>query len=547
MKAHLLYRHRDFDWKWVLRAAAQRYAARNGRRPYRNEDINFDAHAALPWNTEALTLDLGLNTLLEAMGDGDDYIFEAARRVLLEGVKGDLNVIQYRQPILRDCLAQPAVVRELYAVAAAATEQNKGHYLGLLARYPDWVLRDAIERIGTFLAFLKDLRRIADLHADKFVSEGWSGLFAMLKRDLSDDYLTLVQGHLEELRFSKGELLSAELGQGNKGAGYLIHRAPAMAGKWLGWWNGLFEEKAPTYGFALHPRDEAGFRALAELRNQGIAAAASALGQAADQVSDFFSMLRAELAFYVGCLNLHQQLVAAGGSTCMPVAAAARERRLSFRGLYDGGLALRLNEPVVGNDADADMKDLVMITGPNNGGKSTFLRSVGLAQLMMQSGMFVAAESFCSSLCEGLFTLYKREEDPNMRSGKFDEELGRMNEIVEHLRPHSMILLNESFAATNEREGSEVAWQIVSALLEKSVRVIYVTHMYELAHRFYDKHAPNALFLRAARQAEGTRTFKLCEGKPLPTSFAEDVYNAIFAADGGGPPGEAEKVPESAP
>ena len=53
-----------------------------------------------------------------------------------------------------------------------------------------------------------------------------------------------------------------------------------------------------------------------------------------------------------------------------------------------------------------------------------------------------------------------------MKSGKFDEELSRMNAIVDNLTPRALILFDESFAATNEREGSEIARQIVSALLE---------------------------------------------------------------------------------
>jgi len=185
---------------------------------------------------------------------------------------------------------------------------------------------------------------------------------------------------------------------------------------------------------------------------------------------------------------------------------------------------------VVGNDANADMKNLLIITGANTGGKSTFLRSVGLAQLMMQSGMFVPAESFSASLCDGLFTHYKREEDVSMDSGKFDEELSRMSNIVDRIASHSMLLFNESFAATNEREGSEIARQIISALLDKGVRVFCVTHMYELAHGFYERNLGNVLFLRAERQADGTRTFRLVEGEPLSTSFGDDLYHSIFPA-----------------
>src|SRR5581483_6638181 len=266
-----------------------------------------------------------------------------------------------------------------------------------------------------------------------------------------------------------------------------------------------------------------------------------ALAQAADHVREFFGMLRAELAFYVGCLNLHEELARRGEPTCMPV-PATQARRWACRGLYDVGLALTLDQRVVGNDVDADGRDLVIITGPNTGGKSTFLRSIGLAQLMMQAGMFVPAESFSGSLCEGLFTHYKREEDVRMESGKFDEELSRMSDIVDRLTPRSLMLFNESFAATNEREGSEIARQVVRALLEAGVRVFFVTHMYDLAHGFHAEGRDASLFLRAERRADGRRTFRILEGEPLPTSHGEDVYRRVFRGRAAPAPAEREAV-----
>ena len=115
-----------------------------------------------------------------------------------------------------------------------------------------------------------------------------------------------------------------------------------------------------------------------------------------------------------------------------------------------------------------------------------------------------------------------------MKSGKFDEELSRMSAIVDRLRPDSMLLFSESFAATNDREGSEIARQIVCALLEKRIKVFFVTHLYEFAHDFYNLKMAYAFFLRAERQSDGERTFKLLEGEPLQTSYGEDLYNKVF-------------------
>jgi DNA mismatch repair ATPase MutS len=170
----------------------------------------------------------------------------------------------------------------------------------------------------------------------------------------------------------------------------------------------------------------------------------------------------------------------------------------------------------------------VIITGANQGGKSTFLRSIGLAQLMMQCGMFAPAESFCANICDGVFTHYKREEDATMQSGKLDEELSRMDEIANLLTPHALVLFNESFAATNEREGSEIARQIVRALIEQRIKVFFVSHLYDFAHSFYDKRLDNAFFLLAQRQDDGRRTFRLIEGEPLETSYGVDLYQKIF-------------------
>ncbi|MFZ5883088.1 MAG: MutS-related protein [Chloroflexota bacterium] len=487
-------------------------------------DRNFAPTPKLPFNEKALTEDLELNVLFDVMAQGDEFLFDVAKKAIFSSLDSP-EAIRYRQAILKDSLQHPEVVREIYSLPIEATDRKHRHWMGIFSRYPSGVLSGAVEMLEMFVVLLRKLKRIADEHAVEFESEGFRRFFAMIQQELTEEYFTVVEEHLKRLRFKRGILISAELGSGNEGTNYVLRKTNHDDQNWV---KRVFSRKSPTYSYTIAPRDDAGARALGELRNKGLNLVADAAGQSADHIDGFFNALRTELAFYVGCLNLAERLAQLGEPIAFPDPAPASERQLSFRGLYDPALALTMKKKVVGNDVTADGKDLVIITGANQGGKSVFLRSIGIAQLMMQCGMFVPAEAFRANLGTGLFTHYKREEDSTMTSGKFDEELGRMSQIVDHLTPNSIVLFNESFAATNEREGSEIARQIVSALLEKKVKVFFVTHLYELARGFHDKDMPNALFLRADRKEKGRRTYKLIEAPPLQTSFGADAYHKIF-------------------
>jgi DNA mismatch repair ATPase MutS len=489
------------------------------------KDQDFDIKRKLPSNELALTQDLELATLFNAMALDDRFLLEVAQKVFLSTLK-DLDIIRYRQDILKDCLKNPGIVRNIYDLAVESIANEKKEWQSWRDS-PESILRRAVRVLEMFVGMLKKLRSIAEEHSDKFESDGFARFFAMLKAELDEEYFATIHLHLRELAFRGGVLISAELGKGNKATNYVLRKPNDKQGLM----KRIFGKRSPSYSFHIADRDENGAKALSELRDRGINLVANALAQSTDHIVSFFTVLRIELAFYLGCLNLYSQLASKGEPACFPEPASSGEKKLSFRGLYDVCLTLNMEQRVVGNDANADGKDLMIITGANQGGKSTLLRGIGLAQLMMQCGMFAPAESFCSTICDGIFTHYKREEDTTMKSGKLDEELKRMSEIVDNLTPNSLLLFNESFAATNEREGSEIARQIVRALSEKGIKVFFVTHLHDFAQSVFYRKMENATFLRAERKTNGIRTFKIFEGEPLDTSFGEDLYKRIFESE----------------
>ena len=487
---------------------------------FRGKD--FDLKQPLPVHAPGLTQDLELNTLLTAMAGKDEFLRSVVGKTIFEVLK-TTDEIQYRQEILKDCLKNPDIVRMLYQIPVEASENKRKQWISIFGLYPSGILSSAIRMMEMFIDLLKTLKHVADEHSGKFESEGFRRFFTMIKEELSDDYIASVQHHLHELKFNNGALMSTSLGEGNEANDYVLHKPKKSSGLI----KSVFEKRSPVYSYRLDPRDDQGARALGELKDRGLNLVANALAQSADHIDSFFLLMRIELAFYIGCLNFYEQLKLINEPITFPQTFAMDKRKLKFEGLYDVCLALTMKKGVVGNTINADHKDLVMITGANQGGKSTFLRGIGLAQLMMQSGMFVPAESFSANICTHVFTHFKRKEDASMKSGKLDEELSRMSEIVDLISPNALLLFNESFSATNEREGSEIAQQIVSALLDKRVKIFFVTHFYELASSFYLKQMANALFLRAERKSGGQRTFKLIEAEPLQTSFGKDLYQKI--------------------
>lgn len=490
---------------------------------------DYDPSADIVPNSADLVQDLEMETLFSAMADGDDFLLKIATSTLLSGPVNSGETVKWRQSVLQDCLKHEDIVRALYTIALEPVQIRKSMFLISGGRHPSLMLSDGRRTLEALLGVLKKLYNFALQEKGNFQSEGFCNLCAMLVDQIGPDYLAEVKRHLSTLHFDNGLLFSARLGNGNTGKDFTPRFFVPERWAWLKEWLGDGPEH---YRFSLDPRDESGARELADLRDEVLKDIAASTLQASKHVENFFSMLRNELAFYIGCLNLNKNLAERSCPTCVPDLSAS-PCTLLFEDIRDPSLSLTLDEPATGNDLSAISTPLVLITGANQGGKSTFLRSLGLAQLMLQAGMFVTARRYTADLRDGVFTHYRRREDKDLNSGKFDEELFRMNRIVEQIGKRPFILFNESFAATNEREGSEVARQIIAALTEFGGRIVFVTHVYSLACDFENKNGLKACFLRAYRGDSGQRSFKILPGEAQITSFGRDLYGQIFRHEDG--------------
>ncbi len=256
-----------------------------------------------------------------------------------------------------------------------------------------------------------------------------------------------------------------------------------------------------------------------------------------DEFEPFWDRLHFQIAFYRGAAILTHHVKRFGLNYCYP--KVCDRKRLSFAELKEFVMCIEQKVDAVGNTCEIDPKMLIIITGANQGGKSTFLRSIGIAQVMLQCGLFVIADRFESGLFSSLFMHFTRREDETMNSGRLDEELNRMNGIVNNLGPDSLILLNESFATTTEKDGSVIAYDIIKALNEAGVKIITVTHLLSFAQKMYEENKAleasgkpsDVTFFCAERKENGERTYKMIQNIPSLTSFGLDLYEQIIEGE----------------
>ncbi len=477
---------------------------------------------------QALLQDLDLATVVGAMSAGDPELLRIATAVLLAPAP-PAAVVAFRQDVLDDCLRAPTTARKLYALAADALAEEHRIW-GWSEHSASSVLLRSLQVLGVFLAALRRLIELARAEGPALRSAGFRRLVAELNTELDDAFFREAAAHMERLRHRSPLLLSTGVGPEARPTEFTL-RAPREERRRA--WQRLLPARRNPRTVVIGDRDETGHRYLSDLTDRGLEPAAAALGRAADHLLQFLQAFRDEVGFYVGALNLADRLAATGNPVCRPRLDRADGPACDAQGLFDVGLALHLGKPVVANDVLAGGRRLVLLTGANRGGKSTLLRALGLAQLMAQAGLFVGARGYVGGVAAGVYTHFRRAEDPGMTRGKLEEELARLRTITEAIRPGALLLCNESLSSTNEQEGSEIADQVVRALVGHRVTVYYVTFLFEFADAWQRRAPQECLCLRVERRSDGSRSFRLVPGEPLPTSFAEDLYHQIWDA----PPG----------
>jgi DNA mismatch repair protein MutS len=191
-----------------------------------------------------------------------------------------------------------------------------------------------------------------------------------------------------------------------------------------------------------------------------------------------------ELQFYLAYLDYIRPLRDAGLSFCYPEVSTS-SKEVHAAGTFDLALARKLvtqGAPVVTNDFRLKGHErIAVVTGPNQGGKTTFARTFGLLHHLAGVGCPVPGSAARLFLCDRLFTQFEREEDLSARTGKLEDDLIRIGEILQAATSASIVILNETFASTTTRDARFLGMKLLTKIMRLDALCVYATFVDELA------------------------------------------------------------------
>jgi DNA mismatch repair protein MutS len=244
-----------------------------------------------------------------------------------------------------------------------------------------------------------------------------------------------------------------------------------------------------------------------------------------DSHSDFIDPVVAniymELQFYISYLEYISPLRKAGLEFCIPEIGTGRE--IYCLQSFDLALAYKLSSSgsrVVANDFRlSGGENIIVVTGPNNGGKTTFARSFGQAHYLAALGLPVPGTEARLLLVDNIYTHFEKSEDPENLRGKLENDLVRMRGILVSATERSIIIINEMLSSTTPKDAIRIGKRIIDLIKKKNSICVYVTFLDELARI----NGVVSMVSQVDPSATEIRTFRVIRSDPNGLAYARAI------------------------
>jgi len=440
-------------------------------------DAVIDATPTAPssWNPEAFASHLFLDDLVRSsfkleIAESTYQLHQGFLVGLLSKPPSDLSDIQARQDVFRELLDCPDIRRDMENAYEALHKLRTN----LEGPSPDdtnsvsrkfevlAALRDCVESFaGGFAGSRSKLRLLHETGVQHRADAGYEQLLQLL--DLEQNMATVdvrlrlgIDGHVQKV-----QLLAVEENRKNQ-------LLPGVC--WRVWQRLMKLARGHRYSD----------------REIVVSLLHEVFAPLVDAVVTFLALL-GPIEFYLAGLGFRDHAEKSGLGTCLPDVVAPPDSQVGvgrvLEGVFNPLLFLQETKVVPAN-VTLDRHDaLVLLTGPNSGGKTRFLQAIAIIQCMGQAGMFVPASKANLVCAPALYVSLVEEVDAGQSEGRLGTELSRIRKLFEELKPAGMAILDELCSGTNPTEGEEIAEMVISLLPKLHPQVFVSTHYLGLVQR----------------------------------------------------------------
>ena len=465
---------------------------------------HLDRGAALAKLPQDYVTNLELEQLARLISP--EYALNAQR--IFTQLSTDPETLNFRLDILEDFLEVPALEAVLYENVHKMyiNEHVNIQKLGLADSF--FALNQRFESLRTYIECVTKCHEFCEKYKDKFRSKALKELADYFASVYNSDYFEEVKKETDEclsilakgvrsvtvginfddmMRPVEAMLLSVSTDKiKKKGKFDWLFGRVGDGGRAIGKTHSLYNENGGT-----NDLEAPLFRELKDVNAEYISHLDTAIRAYFKKSTEDILTFETQLSFYIGAKKLIEAVRARGLSMCRPKYLPMEERRMDAKGVFDLSFYIQmvaadpmgsLKNKIITNDCrfDDDGRFFVL-TGANNGGKTTYTRAIGIIQVFAQAGLYVPCESCEISPVDYIYTHFPKEEEVGLNTSRFTQECKQFKETIDTATKYSILLLNESIQSTTPTECVYIATELTKIFRCVGVRGVYATHLLELA------------------------------------------------------------------
>jgi DNA mismatch repair protein MutS len=449
----------------------------------------------------------------------------------------DLEAIDYRLEIMRE-LASPPLVEALNAFAATMLKMHahvaRGEKLYHTGQRDRWFL----ESVGLYGEAINRLAR--DLQALPLSARGLLALRDYVAGYAAAQPFRSLVAQTQALTSALGEVRYTLIVRGLEVEVRAYEDAPDYSAEINAMFDRFRQGATKDYSFnfsvsADADRVETGILDLLAKIHPALFEGAKAFAAAnANYVDARIARFEREIQFYLGYLDHIAPLKAAGLSFCYPTVVRA-SKAVHGDGGFDLALATKLvadgRVPVTNDFKLYGPERIIVVSGPNQGGKTTFARAFGQLHYLASLGCPVPGVSAQTYLYDALLTHFERGENTADLRGKLQDDLMRVHDILAQATTNSVIILNEIFTSTTLQDAIALSKKVFITLSGFDLLCVWVTFVDELSAL---SERTVSMVSTVTAEDPTRRTFKVirhpADGRSYAVSIAEKyrlTYNQI--------------------